>query len=68
VGELERRVGLCSVCVHARRIVSGKGSVFWLCGRAADDPRFRKYPPLPVARCAGYEEGDGTGDTIEALP
>jgi hypothetical protein len=48
--------------------VSGKGSVFWLCGRAADDPRFRKYPPLPVARCAGYEEGDWTGDRIEALP
>jgi hypothetical protein len=27
-----------------------------LCGRSATDPRFPKYPRLPVVRCAGYEE------------
>jgi hypothetical protein len=51
-----RRVGLCASCRHAKRIVSSKGSEFWLCGRAERDPAFRKYPPLPVIRCAGYEK------------
>ncbi|RYZ04958.1 MAG: hypothetical protein EOO73_21430 [Myxococcales bacterium] len=50
------RVGLCTACLHARVITSAKGSSFWLCGRAASEPaRFRKYPPLPVVRCAGFE-------------
>ncbi len=46
--------GLCARCVHARRITSAKGSAFVLCGLSATDPRFPKYPPLPVVRCAGY--------------
>jgi hypothetical protein len=29
--------------------------VFWLCARSADDPRFAKYPRLPVLRCPGFE-------------
>lgn len=45
------RVGLCSACAHARRVPTGKGSVFWLCEVAATDRRFRKYPQLPVLRC-----------------
>ena len=49
-------VGLCTSCVHARRIRSSKGSLFVLCGRSATDPRFPKYPRLPVSRCIGYEE------------
>ncbi|GAB4321108.1 MAG: hypothetical protein Kow0010_01280 [Dehalococcoidia bacterium] len=48
-------IGLCSLCAHARMIVSGRGSVFWLCGLAATDPRFRKYPPLPLRECDGFE-------------
>ena len=38
-----------------RRVESERGSVFYLCGRAATDPRFKKYPPLPVRECAGHE-------------
>ncbi|MFN8547680.1 MAG: hypothetical protein U0527_06840 [Candidatus Eisenbacteria bacterium] len=53
--EFDPRVGLCAGCRHARRIESGKGSTFWLCERAENDPRFRKYPPLPVWSCPGYE-------------
>ena len=49
------RVGLCSLCLNARQIQSGKGSLFWLCELSQRDPRFRKYPPLPVARCDGFE-------------
>ena len=48
-------VGLCAECVHARPLTSGRGSTFWLCGRSAVDPRFPKYPRLPVLRCVGYE-------------
>jgi hypothetical protein len=51
------RVGLCSTCRHARVQKSAKGSVFWRCSRAADDPRFRPYPPLPVTSCPGFEAG-----------
>jgi hypothetical protein len=51
-------VGLCGECRHARRVESAKGSIFWLCARSAVDPRFAKYPRLPVLRCAGFEPTD----------
>jgi hypothetical protein len=47
--------GLCAECRHARTIQSDKGSVFVLCGRAKDDPRFSRYPPQPVVACQGFE-------------
>jgi hypothetical protein len=50
-------VGLCACCACAERVRSARGSVFWRCRRADSDPRFRRYPPLPVASCPGYEEG-----------
>ena len=46
--------GLCDTCRHARGIVSGKGSIFLMCELSKTDPRFRKYPPLPVMRCPGW--------------
>ena len=52
------RFGLCADCRHARRIRSGKGSEFLLCGRGAEDPAYTRYPPLPVVRCPGYERGE----------
>jgi hypothetical protein len=54
--------GLCGKCAHARVVVSGKGSTFYLCQLAAVDPSFRKYPPLPVLSCRGYREKVGDGD------
>lgn len=47
--------GLCASCVHARLIVSGRGSQFVLCERSRTDPRFPRYPPLPVVACTGFE-------------
>lgn len=47
--------GLCEDCVHARRIESDRGSVFFLCQLALTDSRFPKYPRLPVLTCRGYE-------------
>ena len=56
-----RAIGLCLTCRHAR-VLHTPRSTFWHCARAATDPRFDKYPRLPVLRCAGHEpvEAEGT--------
>jgi hypothetical protein len=48
------RAGLCATCAHHQLVSSSKGSTFYLCRLAETDPRFRKYPALPVLACAGY--------------
>lgn len=50
-----RAAGLCPRCRAARRIESARGSVFLLCERSREDPRFPRYPPQPVVACAGFE-------------
>ena len=47
--------GECATCAHARALRNRRGSIFVLCGRARDDASFKRYPPLPVSGCAGYE-------------
>jgi hypothetical protein len=47
--------------------VSARGSTFWLCALSASDPRFPKYPRLPVLRCPGFVATAG-GESDEALP
>jgi hypothetical protein len=49
------RAGLCADCLHARRIESDRAAKFYLCDLAAVDPAYRKYPVLPVIRCAGFQ-------------
>lgn len=46
-------IGLCSDCQHCR-IVKSERSVFYMCRLALTNPEYRKYPPLPVLRCAGH--------------
>jgi hypothetical protein len=41
--------------VHVAIVSSSKQSTFYRCRLADSDPRFRKYPPLPVRLCTGYE-------------
>ena len=53
--EPDRRVGLCASCAHARHVTSARGSTFILCARSQTDAHYRKYPQLPVLRCAGHE-------------
>jgi hypothetical protein len=36
-------------------ITSERGSSFYLCGAAKDDPRLSKYPRLPVLSCIAFE-------------
>jgi hypothetical protein len=50
-------VGLCESCSHAETVNNRYGSQFWLCGLSRTEPRFARYPRLPVLRCGGYEPG-----------
>jgi hypothetical protein len=56
--EPDARVGLCFTCRHARRVPTPRAT-YWLCELAASDPRFDKYPRLPVLACPGYEPRAG---------
>jgi hypothetical protein len=47
-------VGLCETCANVRVVETRKGSRFYLCMLSETDPRFPKYPRLPVHRCHGY--------------
>jgi hypothetical protein len=47
-------VGLCAECEEVRVIESARGTRFYLCELSVGDPRYRKYPPLPVLACAGF--------------
>jgi hypothetical protein len=54
--------GLCDSCLHQRIVRTGRGSEFSLCGRHRDDPRFPKYPRIPVAACPGFVPRPPDGD------
>jgi hypothetical protein len=47
--------GLCDSCVHQRLVPNTRGSVFSLCERSRTDPRFPRYPRVPVVSCPGHE-------------
>ena len=55
VSDEAERVGLCLRCVHAR-IVRSRTSTYWRCALAEVDPRFERYPRLPVVACEGFRE------------
>ncbi|HEY6110055.1 MAG TPA: hypothetical protein VIV56_14245 [Gemmatimonadales bacterium] len=59
-------VGLCRTCRWMLAVTNRRGSTFYRCARAETDPRFVRYPPLPVVSCPGYEKvterGTGSGE------
>jgi len=55
--DMDAEPGLCWRCRHCQ-VVDTARSRFYLCRRSFTDPRFRKYPVLPVRACPGYEPGD----------
>jgi hypothetical protein len=61
-------VGLCQSCEHARCVRSARGSAFWLCAQHDRDPRFAKYPRLPVRACTGYTQQTTTREKPEETP
>jgi len=67
-GTIDRSIGLCSDCQHCR-IVKSERSTFYMCRLSLTNPEYRKYPPLPVLRCPGYEApaqsaAEGAGDKL----
>ena len=54
VSRLRRIAGLCGSCRHALLRPTQKDTVYLRCGLAATDPRYAKYPQLPVLRCPGH--------------
>jgi hypothetical protein len=53
--------GLCAECAHSRRVESERKSFFILCELSFNDPRFPKYPRLPVLSCKGYKKKAARG-------
>ncbi|MDP9114165.1 MAG: hypothetical protein M3O20_10850 [Acidobacteriota bacterium] len=49
-------IGLCEHCANAKIIRSDRDSIFYQCRLSATDPRFPKYPRLPVLTCGGYQQ------------
>lgn len=49
--------GLCARCVHLQ-VLRSKTSTFVRCAFSDVDPRFPRYPPLPVRSCAGFAEAE----------
>ena len=42
-------------CRHVQVVTSARGSRFYLCRLSFSDPRFPRYPPIPVLQCGGYQ-------------
>lgn len=54
--------GLCDSCRHQQLICNTRGSTFSLCLLSRSDPRYRKYPRVPVLECRGHERADRVPD------
>ena len=52
--------GLCDSCRHQKLIRTGRGSEFSMCLLSRSDPRFPKYPRVPVLACEGYSGRSST--------
>ncbi|HYJ80283.1 MAG TPA: hypothetical protein VEW03_11800, partial [Longimicrobiaceae bacterium] len=50
--------GLCASCANVRVVETRRGSRFYLCMLSEVDPRFPKYPGIPVLSCAGYRAAE----------
>ena len=61
---VDSAVGLCAACRHVDVVRSAR-SAFYRCRRSFTDPRFPKYPALPVLRCVGFEPQDA--DRVDAI-
>jgi hypothetical protein len=59
--------GLCRDCEHAQTIRSDRGSTFYLCRLGLTNPRFPKYPRLPVRECDGYRPQESNQPSSEPL-
>ena len=54
--QLRQHAGLCAGCRHAKRLATKTGAPIFQCARAANEPRYAKFPRLPVSSCVGFEK------------
>lgn len=47
--------GLCTDCVHAQLNHTKRATTYLRCLLAKTDPRFARYPQLPVLSCPGHQ-------------
>ena len=64
--EVAPRAGLCASCDHLQ-VLRSRRSTFVRCALADRDPRFERYPPLPVLACPGHS-GPGHSGPGQAAP
>jgi hypothetical protein len=50
--------GLCGTCAHLQLVQSARGATFYLCRLSFSDPRFARYPAIPVLACTGFRPRD----------
>lgn len=55
------RAGLCDRCRH-QQLVPTSRSVFSLCLLSRENPRYPRYPSLPVRSCPGFEPAESAGN------
>ncbi len=62
------QAGLCESCANVKVIETRKGSRFYLCQLSEVDPRFPKYPRIPVLQCIGYSPVQAPAGTPASMP
>ena len=60
--------GLCETCANVKVVETRRGSRFYLCALSEVDPRFPKYPRIPVVQCIGYAPAGAAADPAGAAP
>ncbi|HET7460931.1 MAG TPA: hypothetical protein VFJ82_06775 [Longimicrobium sp.] len=60
--------GLCETCRNVKVVETRKGSRFYLCTLSDVDPRFPRYPRIPVLQCIGYAPVAGPAPLAAEAP
>lgn len=50
----DERAGLCGACAHVHIVTNDRASRFYLCRLSLADPRFPRFPAIPVLACPGF--------------
>lgn len=60
--------GECGRCRWARTVASARGASYLRCERSDSDPRYARYPHLPVSACPGYETTAVAAREADSVP
>lgn len=54
VGAERVPAGRCRSCLYARVVPAKANDAYYFCERSVDDPRYARYPHLPMLTCDGH--------------